>query len=342
MTVVEQLDAHQAPESVLLRLHQIESSIEAEEIPDEPPMPFEQRLLRWRAPVPAHVVQERFYVANDEEIVGVAHFQRWPEDDPRNSFVWIGVDPQHRRQGIARRAMSDLLARIEAAGPTMVIVDCVADRPWEQSLSRWGLTQALTERMSRLFLADVDWELMNAWIERAEERAGDYEVLHLEGPIPDGYLDEWCRINNVMNTAPLEDLDFADRIVDPARWRDTEKRMVAREDTHLATVAVHRPTGGFAGFTNVLVQRHQTDLALQNDTAVDPEHRQRGLGRLIKAAMVKRIAAEHPGVDRIHTGNAGSNAAMLGINIEMGFKTILTLNAWQGEIAPVRAHLAGP
>lgn len=291
--------------------------------------------------MPAHVEQGRFYVEDDEDIVAVATFRRWPDDDPRNSLVWIGVDPKHRRRGLARMVMGDLLTRIEAAGSTMVIVDCVAGRPWEQSLSRVGLTQALTERVSRLFLADVDWELMDSWIERAGERAADYEVLHLEGPIPDSYLDEWCRINNVMNTAPLEDLDFADRIITPARWRETEEEMTAREDTHIAAVAVHRPTGDFAGFTDVFVQRHQTDLALQHDTAVDPEHRKRGLGRLIKAAMVKRIAAEHPGVDRIHTGNAGSNAAMLGINIEMGFKTILTLNAWQGDIATVRASLSG-
>lgn len=340
MTVVTPLDAHQAPESVMLRLHEIMSLIEAEQIPDEPPMPLEQRLLRWRARLPAHVEQGRFYVEDDEDVVAVAYLQRWPDDDPRNSFVWIGVDPPHRRRGLARMVMGDLLARLEAAGSTMVIVDCVADRPWELSLSRLGLSHALTERVSRLFLADVDWELMDTWIERAGERAADYEILHLEGPIPDSHLAEWCRINNVMNTAPLEDLEFADRIVTPARWRDTEEGIAAKGDTHIAAVAVHIPTGEFAGFTDVFVQRHQTDLALQHDTAVDPEHRERGLGRLIKAAMVKRIAAEHPGVDRIHTGNAGSNAAMLGINIEMGFKTILTINAWQGDIATVRANLS--
>ena len=41
----------------------------------------------------------------------------------------------------------------------------------------------------------------------------------------------------------------------------------------------------------------------------------------------------------IETGNAGSNEPMLNINIAIGFKTVLEVNAWQGDIASVREAL---
>ena len=86
-------------------------------------------------------------------------------------------------------------------------------------------------------------------------------------------------------------------------------------------------------------QRLEPWLAYQDDTGVDPEHRNKGLGRWLKAAMAKRFVSEFPDVTAIETGNAGSNEPMLNINIAMGFKTVLEVNAWQGDIATVREAL---
>ncbi|MGB7860052.1 MAG: GNAT family N-acetyltransferase, partial [Acidimicrobiia bacterium] len=68
-------------------------------------------------------------------------------------------------------------------------------------------------------------------------------------------------------------------------------------------------------------------------------HRNKGLGRLLKASMAKRFVGEFPDVEWIDTGNAGSNEPMLNINIAMGFKPVLMINAWQGEIAKARRAL---
>jgi hypothetical protein len=62
---------------------------------------------------------------------------------------------------------------------------------------------------------------------------------------------------------------------------------------------------------------------------------------LVKAAMAKRIVTDYPTVRLIDTQNAGSNDAMLGINIEMGFRPFVTINAWQGETRTVLERLSG-
>ena len=55
--------------------------------------------------------------------------------------------------------------------------------------------------------------------------------------------------------------------------------------------------------------------------------------------MALKLREAYPSVRRIDTENAGSNAPMLGINVEMGFKPILIQNVWQGDLAAIRANL---
>ena len=80
-------------------------------------------------------------------------------------------------------------------------------------------------------------------------------------------------------------------------------------------------------------------MARQNDTGVDPAHRERGLGRWLKADMLRRVLAERPGIELVETWNAGSNAPMLAINHELGFRLARVSGNWQADIDVVRKHL---
>jgi GNAT superfamily N-acetyltransferase len=143
-----------------------------------------------------------------------------------------------------------------------------------------------------------------------------------------------------MNTAPREDYVEEEETMTPEMWRDIETKMIARGREILTYVARHKSSGQFAGYTNVGYKNLQPDLVEQWDTGVDPAHRNLGLGRWVKAAMALHLRENYPGVERIDTENAGSNAPMLSINVEMGFKPILVRNVWQGELATLREKLS--
>ena len=78
----------------------------------------------------------------------------------------------------------------------------------------------------------------------------------------------------------------------------------------------------------------------QGFTGVYPEYRSQGLGRWLKAEMMHKLLSERPEVKFIRTTNANSNAPMLKINAEMGFKPYMANIIWQVETELVEKYIA--
>jgi hypothetical protein len=55
--------------------------------------------------------------------------------------------------------------------------------------------------------------------------------------------------------------------------------------------------------------------------------------------MMQKILKERPEVEFIRTRNANSNAPMLKINVEMGFKPYIANTVWQIETEKVENYL---
>jgi hypothetical protein len=70
-----------------------------------------------------------------------------------------------------------------------------------------------------------------------------------------------------------------------------------------------------------------------------PEFRERGLGRWLKAGMLTRVLAEHPEVRFVRTANADSNAAMVKLNYELGFRPYVSRTVWQVSLEQVESYL---
>lgn len=73
-----------------------------------------------------------------------------------------------------------------------------------------------------------------------------------------------------------------------------------------------------------------------------PHYRGNGLGRWLKAAMLDKMLNLHPEIKYVRTQNADTNAAMLRINNELGFKPYMSSILWQMEISQVLEYLKKP
>lgn len=336
--VIEEVDTTSAPESLLREMHQHYLGVDAELLPGDPPQPFEQRMVGWRH-LPEHEDVRRWVLREDGEIKAVAVTYMNKYEDLNNGFARVHVRPDARRRGFATLLAAPAFDVLEVGDRKSLITDVPDGSPLESKLEALGMKKAYQDKRSRLVIADLDWDLMDAWIENASERATGYELFYLETPIPEEHLESWCAIRDVMNTAPREQLEFEDTTYTPQKWRDTEAKDLAKGNRLLAHVAVDMETGQFVGISEIGVQKYQPDLAWQGDTGVHPDHRNQGLGRWLKAATIKKVTGDHPEIQRVDTYNAGSNEPMLNINVEMGYRPILLSNAWQGDLAVVRERL---
>jgi GNAT superfamily N-acetyltransferase len=339
-TRIEQINTRTAAEGTLRALHELHLARDAELAPPgDPPIPYEQRFLDWRNVFESEAAP-RWVLWDGADVVATSFAYLDLTQNLENAYGGVYVHPRRRGEGLGREITTPMFDAIEADGRTRFALEINQGRAEEVLAARAGMKPALTEKRSRLSLPDLDWSLMDRWVKKAEERASDYELLFFAGSVPDEHLEAFCGLTSVMNTAPRDDLEEEDEIITPEIWRDVEAKERARRTDILSYVARHKPTGGLAGFTTVFCPRLRPDLIWQGDTGVDPAHRNRGIGRWLKAAMALRIKESHPEARRIDTYNAGSNAPMLSINLEMGFRPIMIETVWQGDLATLRDRLS--
>jgi mycothiol synthase len=335
---IVEIDATAAPEVSLLEMHEFFVAQDAEVYPDDPAMPPAQRLASWRN-IPDHRTVRWWLLREAGEIVAAASVSMDEIDNRDVGLARFNVRSYRRRRGHATRLVKPVLDALEESGRSSIIIDSPEGSPWESKLAAAGMKKALVDRESRLLVENIDWDLMNEWIERASERANDYELLFVETPVPEDLLQKWCDLMLVMNTAPLEGLELEDFSMSPEKWRDIERSDLAQGGHLEGFIAVHEPTGAWVGLSEIFFLDHQPDRAYQGDTGVDPAHRNKGLGRWLKAVSIKSFLDRHPDVVRIDTENAGSNEPMLNINIEMGYEPLHVNYAWQGDVVTVRERL---
>ncbi len=335
---VEAIDTRTASDETLRRLHELYVFVEADDLPDDPPTPYERRALDWQNISETDKVLR--WLLTDGGIPAAAGVLSLSMDQNlENGFARVFVRPGYRGRGHAKRLSEIILDALDENERKRVNTYTRVGSDNGGFAERFGLRNVLEDRRSRLRIADLDMDLMASWIERAPERASEYELLYLESPYPEEVLQKYCDLAFIMNTAPRGDFEMEDWVITPEWWRDTEATNEARATDLHTYVAVHSPTGDFAGYTTIQTDRLQPEQAWQWDTGVHPEHRNKGLGRWLKAALVQKVLAEHPAVDRIDTWNAGSNRPMLAINVEMGFEGILEAANWQGEVGLARESL---
>ncbi|GAA2655561.1 MULTISPECIES: GNAT family N-acetyltransferase [Streptomyces] len=229
----------------------------------------------------------------------------------------LHVDPAHRRRGTGSRLLSAAVAACRTESRRSLVAAAAADGPGEAFCRRWGFRPAMTLDHLLLRLGDTDGP---AHRPPADGGPPGYRLTGWTGTVPDGLADAFALAKNAMNDMPLGDLDYGHEAWDAARVRAMAEAVAGRGDTLLTVAALH-DDGTMAGYTEIVLPPGTPARAQQYDTAVVPAHRGHGLGLWVKAAMVRRLRAEHPGVTEIETDNAEDNLHMLAVNHRLGYRT---------------------
>ncbi|MBA3302925.1 MAG: hypothetical protein H0U26_03515, partial [Acidimicrobiia bacterium] len=185
-----------------------------------------------------------------------------------------------------------------------------------------GARSTLVERANRLRTSELDRSLLEDWVARATERASGYRLVAFDDTCPDGLAEGFSSAMDAMNDAPMPET-MEPTVLRVEELRAFERSRAQRGRGQWVVLALHEPTGDVAGLTELQFPRHRPWLAEQRDTGVVAAHRNRGLGRWLKAVNLQRLLDERPEVEVVDTGNATTNRAMLGINDALGFRELV-------------------
>ncbi len=332
--LIEAFDPKTAGDAEWQALNRFANSRRQEEWPDDLPLPVEKTRLDMTV-IKDNGRRYTWVAWQGEDIIGKANL--WVEDAETNTHLaWLDlwVLAHARGQGLGRQllALAAETARCEGRRLLMGETDSYAPAG-DVFTAHLGATKGLVAYTNELNLADVDRDMIRRWIERAPERAAGFSLEFWGNGVPEADIDRWVRMFEAsMNDEPRGDLEVEDEKLTPDEVRQWERILNERRVEAWTAVVREDATGELAGFSQARWSPYEPDSMWQGGTGTARAYRNRGLGRWMKAAVMERILRERPLVKRIRTGNADSNAPMLKINYEMGFRPIKTWTTWQIEV----------
>lgn len=339
--VIERFDHTTAQQDAFRARYDLVRLISDELSPEDPFEPYE----RWRAGWNHRPSweQRHDWSAVDRasgRLVGIAMLPLDYLETNRNlGWFDIQIHPAARRHGLGSRLLRPIVEVAQSDGRTVLGAGAIEGSPGEAFLAAHGAEMKSTERKSRLTIANLDIDMMRAWVTQAPERAAGYRIVEWQDRCPDDYLERFVALKDVTNTAPRDDLEIEDWLHTPERQREQEDRNLAQGGSWWLMTAEKEGTGELAGFTELFFSADHDDIAWQGWTAVDPAHRNLGLGRWLKGAMALKLVEARPEVRHVDTWNAFSNGPMLNINIAMGFELVRGYSDWQVATDRLAANL---
>jgi len=334
---VEPTELPEAEQEAIARLWQVMGK---ELLPEEPERPLPAILARLRAK-PANQWNARFRARDAKgNVVGFIGGGKSLNEPENAHLIWaeLQVHPDHRRKGLGTALLREFVEACEGQHPSIVFMGMANDRvpAAEPFLRGIGATPGLPMKTNQLDLPAVDRTRIAEW---AKLDPAGYKLERIDGVVPDRFVAAYLAAANGMNDAPKGDLKMNDWKLTAVQIHDRENWFKQVGVEWWLILAIHEATGEGAGFTEVTWDPKQPWAIWQQGTAVIDPHRGHKLGLWMKAAMLDRILRERPDATVIRTGNANTNAQMLGINTQLGFKVAWQSTLWQVPIADARKGL---
>jgi mycothiol synthase len=315
------------------RYHELRRVRQIEARPDDPVRPddIEERRMKHENPFQ---VEHRYEIASDGLMISSFYGQTvrpgTPEYEHNKHLFWVDfyVRPDHRRRGIGASWLPVILELMELHGCTKVAMG-TEEKAGHAFMKRLGADVGLTGAENRLDLARVDWAMVERWAAEGAARSPRTTLEVYDGPIPEAMWADFApQFSAMLNTVPFENLDIGQIVITPDHMRDFNERLELNgEQEH--TVLVREPDGIISAVTDVTWAPYRATIIHQQFTGVRVDARGRGLGKWIKAAMLLHLHDLYPKARWITTDNAGSNAPMLAINKQLGFRQYRAATEYQ-------------
>lgn len=300
--------------------------------PDEPAWAFDSFAAKWARGFDTSPRQTWLAADDAGQPVGGYMLELPDTENTSMAFCILIVAPAARRCGVGRALLAHCADQARQAGRSRLAGTALDGTPGAAFAATVGARGGIAE-VGRILTVDSAFPgRLSDLREAAKKHSAGYSLLSWQSPAPAEYLDQLARIHGAMADAP-RDAGVEPQVWDAARIRHLEQTIAEHKLTSYAIAARHDATGELVALTEMLTEADTPDWAFQQITAVLPAHRGHRLGLLVKVAMLEQLLAREPAVRYIQTGNAGSNAHMIAINEQLGFKVSAVGRDWELNLA---------
>jgi GNAT superfamily N-acetyltransferase len=247
------------------------------------------------------------------------------EENKHIANFYVYVTKNYRRKGLGKLLFKFILDKTDELGKNVIQSNTSLDTG-KAFYERLGGKIVLHYAENRLYLKDVNWELMEKWRDEGV-KLSEREKIILETyeKIPENIIQEFVDLyTETMNEQPYEGYAGRPKINVESRRIEEENRQ--KLNSRMITMITKESNNSVSGVTEVLFNPIIPHKIEQHLTGVKNEYRGRGLGKWLKANMIMQIREEFPNVEYVSTGNMDANAPMLSINERMGFKRFQSSN----------------
>jgi mycothiol synthase len=312
---IELFDVEQAGPDALEGYYRLRLAT-ARDWSDDPVPDFEVMIAAIRQQVSVFGPAVRWAAYLGDRLVGIQTMNLPEHESAHLGVLQVTVHPDVRRRGIGSALLDRALAELRARGRTLVegwnVTQGGVGAQWAVAV---GFTAAHATVAQQLKLDAVDPSL---WDVAAPT---GYRAVSWTDTAPEELVASYALARRAMQDAPLGDAGYQVPDWTVERVREVEAQHRANGVGQRVVAAVHEADGEVAGFTEVDLRPHRNDQVVQGDTAVLAAHRGHGLGRFIKAHMVRWLRSDLPLVQRVMTATAASNTHMITVNHSIGFTT---------------------
>ncbi|MFC1887450.1 GNAT family N-acetyltransferase [Candidatus Cloacimonadota bacterium] len=318
---IKDFDVRKIVNNDLKLYHEFFMQLLAEARPEDLPRPFE-KFKKQITNIALDSEVKRWVIYQKDKIVSYAMLMIYLEGE--NSHI-VDADiftlPEYRKRGMAKQLLKILYKYCRDNDLTVMEFSTFSTTPYgSRFLEKIGAKLGKKEFVYQLDLSKVKEDLLEKWINMAKERATEYRLELWENETSREKLADYVALyNDFVNSEPMGDLDYEEEDFDVEHIRDEMSVNKKRGWKDWLLLARHIPTGILAGFTEVVYTGFDKELMLQFGTGVLKEHRNKGLGRWLKAEMISIIKDKMPDVKRIRSHNATINKPMTRINEQLGF-----------------------
>jgi len=329
----ERFDARSAADH---ELEEVTELLGAIDLFDRPDGPHASRLLlaELRNPVAEPEVERRLWLAREAGELVAAAWLHLPRDKEQLIVVQVRIRPDLRRRGMGRRFADALIPELQAIGRSQVLGTVPSNSGFEAWCVAMGMKPASRFVRQRLRLAEIEpghWDVPDPL---------GYRMVAWTGAAPEEILASYAVARRAINDQVMGGLDTREPDWTPELVRAMEAEAAESGTEIWAVAAVHEDSGEVAGMTDLYISAAQPELGFQRYTAVVRGHRGHGLGLAMKAAQLRRLAAERPGLREVTT-QTGDLEHMAPISRELGFQDLGTSVHLVAELAELASDQLG-